>query len=322
MATVTATVTYLLSEQGRRQSLRNGGDGRRVQQVQGSISDQDLDAFVVNDEGQVSFDLTHMHGLDPDFNPGVLLPATKGRFQDGALLWDIVPTWGDLVESVCAFKAETDDMQAADEAHQAKLERVAQQFMDDPSARATRLDKRAAIIGGEQFYGDLAVIVEARRRADFDIEEARKKNRATLAEWVEQHGTENQRQRLSAGLLPWKEAFDAVEDYLFKPTSSFPLYEKFDIGDICMCLSRVEGQTCSPKFQSVDAAELTADEWEQFAAIKTAVEGAQFQLREHRAQCESATEAQMRRGVIVKFSLGQLTFKREFALTLDQDVPF
>ena len=320
MATVTATITYLLSEQGRRESLRTGGDGRRVQEDQGVISDKDLEAFAVGEDGQVSFDMTHMHGCDPDFNPGVLPRASKGRFQDGTIVWDVVPTWEDLLEVVCGFKAESDDMQAAYEAHQAKLERVAQQFLEDPSARATRLDKGAATIAGERFYGDHPVIAEARRRAEIDVDEARKRNRATLAEWVGQHGTENQRQRLAAGLLPWKEAFEAAEDYLFKPTSSFAVYKKFDVGDVCMCLSRAEGETCSPKFQSVDATELTADEWEQFARIKSTVPGAQFQLREHRAQCESASEPQVRRGVIVKFTLGQLTFKREFALT--DELPF
>ena len=38
------------------------------------------------------------------------------------------------------------------------------------------------------------------------------------------------------------------------------------------------------KFQSVDASELTADEWEKFAEIQAAVPGATLQLREHRAQ--------------------------------------
>ena len=60
--------------------------------------------------------------------------------------------------------------------------------------------------------------------------------------------------------------------------------------------------------------DLTAEEWDQFAKIKNRVCDAQFQLREHWAECESDFP-KMRRGVIVKFVVGHLAFKREFALT-------
>jgi hypothetical protein len=85
-------------------------------------------------------------------------------------------------------------------------------------------------------------------------------------------------------------------------------------GAVCECVMFGAEQPCKVKFQSVDATELTAGEWEQFSRLQAAVPGATFQLREHRAQCETAVEPKIRRGAIVKFAMGQLTFKREFAL--------
>ncbi len=73
-------------------------------------------------------------------------------------------------------------------------------------------------------------------------------------------------------------------------------------------------QHCKVKFKSVDATELSAREWEQFSKLKAFAPTAQFVLREHHAQCERG-EPLMKRGVIVKFQVENLTFKREFALT-------
>ena len=49
--------------------------------------------------------------------------------------------------------------------------------------------------------------------------------------------------------------------------------------------------------------------------VLTAAPDATLQLREHRAKCASAVEPMIRRGVIVKFTVDRLTFKREFALS-------
>lgn len=50
------------------------------------------------------------------------------------------------------------------------------------------------------------------------------------------------------------------------------------------------------------------------AAIKRCLPLATFHLREHKADCMSFVPAVVRRGVIVKFAVDNLTFKREFAL--------
>jgi hypothetical protein len=204
--------------------------------------------------------------------------------------------------------------------HHNQLEAIAREFLDDATARPDQINRESVKIKGESFYGDdHPVVLEAKRRAAYDMEELKKANRAMLREWIIRNGSDNQRQRLAADLLPWKEAYESVEAHFFKPLEGFALYQRFDPDEVpCVCEFK-----CNPKFQSVDAIELTADEWEQFAKVQAVVPGAAFQFREHRASCQSSPEPQIvRRGVIVKFLLGPLTFKREFGLTPDVEVPF
>ncbi len=52
-----ARITYQLSESGRKDSLRKGGDGKRRQFETGVVANpKDIDLFVVDDEGNVTFD--------------------------------------------------------------------------------------------------------------------------------------------------------------------------------------------------------------------------------------------------------------------------
>jgi hypothetical protein len=316
---VEVRIRYLLSEQGRRESLLNGGDGHRIQEVTGDVDESDLACFNVDDDGNAGLDLL---GSFHVFSQPALEFSDRARWQDSShtqheyeIHWDVVPSWDDLMDIARQLKKDADNTAGFAAEREKAKEQAGDAFVKDQRARATSVAKDHVLIGEHRFDRYHPVGMAAHRRWQHDQDELKKTNRATLAEWVGQHGTENQRQRLAAGLLPWKEAFDAAEDYLFRPAEGFRLYERFEITDVCLCLSRAEGETCDVKFQSVDATELTADEWEEFSRIKSHLPGAQFQLREHRAQCASVTEAQVRRGVIVKFTMGQLAFKREFVLT-------
>src|SRR5688572_23728029 len=52
-----ARIAYLLGEQGRRESLRRGGDGRFRQELTAVVADADLDAFPVDENGAAALDL-------------------------------------------------------------------------------------------------------------------------------------------------------------------------------------------------------------------------------------------------------------------------
>jgi hypothetical protein len=316
---IPASITYLLSETGRRDSRRKGGNGRRVQEMSGFITENDLDAFRVNDEGQVSVDARTLE-CDPWDTPSII-PAEKGRlvgtasFAVDEIQWDVAPSWEDLLAVARAVKEYAEAMAAEAAEGKKQRDRITQEFIDNPSARATSIERDHVMISGYRFENVEPAAAHARKRWNADQEEIKRSNRATLREWISRIGTENQCQRLLADLLPWKEAYETVEEHLFDPLKDFPLYRRFEPGEVkCVCEAAGEFTACEPKFQSLDATELTADEWDQFCQIKAAVPGAMFQLREHRAQCRKASAPEIRRGVIVKFPEGQLNFRREFAL--------
>lgn len=319
-----ARISYYLSEQGRKDSLRQGGDGKRQQFTLGIVSPNDLEVFVVDEDGGISFDATvapKTFEVDNKHRWALVNKAvSKVSVSVIEVLWDVVPTWDDLLQFARwthDIRKQQDDEQYLEwEAEEAAKERAAYAFLADPNARAEKVSEDYVTIAGHDFWStEERVVVEARARFLRDAEELKKANRATLAEWTAEHGTDNQRQRLAAGLLPWKEVYEAAEEHLYAPLSTFPLYRRFQVEQVCHCLEAGAEKACKVKFQSVDAVELTADEWDRYSKIRAGVPNANFQLREHRAECQIGFGPEMRRGVIVKMSLGKLTFKREFALT-------
>jgi hypothetical protein len=314
-----ATITYRLSRTGQKDSLRKNGDGCREQVATGEVPLDLLDAFVIDADGNVSFDATRAPKQAKDEKYKMVVTVARFGRKGYDVEWDVYPTWDDLLSYVRwadSVEKELDEATYADYLadERARVE-AGHAFMTDPAARPDRVEEDSVRIGGWSFW-ESDIVAEAKRRwaADqADQEEKRQANRRTLAAWIADHGSENQRQRLAAGLLPWREAHAAMEGFLFAPLQEFPLYERFDPADVCIC-ERAGQEACKPKFESVDATELTAEEWDRLSAIQAVVPDGQFQLREHRARCKSRVEPLMRRGVIVKRTVGSLTFKREFAL--------
>jgi hypothetical protein len=308
-------IDYYLSEQGRRDSLLKGGNGHFEQTMFGSINEKDIELFSVDASGLVSFDAT----TTALFWWKASVPASKGHVvtqENGGvpqIHWDIVPSWEDLLAIARQVKAQNDEMEAEDEAVRTKHEQIGEAFINNPEARATKVEQHHVIVDGKRFGEMHPVWFEARKRWKRDQEELKQRNRATLAEWIQQFGDENQQQRLAAQLLPWQEAYDSAEEWFYAHLLPFQQYQRFTSDEVCEC-ARNGGTFCEIKFQSIDATELTADEWERFSEIQAAAPDATFQFREHRARCATAAAPIVRRGVIVKFTMGELGFKREFAL--------
>lgn len=288
------------------------------QEYDAVVPPSDLDAFAVSEDGQVKLDLaqTWFPMEDHDFG----LPEGKAQWVgmsehgEETLQWDVVPTWEDLVATgrqIVAMQARWSDLEKLREQ---ELREIAERFFADPKARATTIERDYVEIEGNRFRNLEAVNVEARKRLAADHEETKKANREQLADWIARHGTDNQRQRLIAGLLPWQEAFDCADEAFFEPLASFALHERIEPGKVCICFDQ-----CEVKFQSIDSAELTAEEWELFARIKAAAPDAEFRVREHRAECVTRDEPLVRRSVVVKFKLGALSFKRQLSLSKGEE---
>lgn len=323
---VQGTIKYQLSAKGRRDSLLSGGDGKREQEQSGPVDESILGSFTLADDGSVSYDLAgDIYQVADD---EIQLPPACSLVRDFRtdLYWDKVPTWDDLI----AVVREIDRVTALENE---LTKESAAEFTSNPQARASQINAAWANIGGRYFaaeselFGD--VYREAVRRREADVAALKKRNRASLAKWIEGNGTPNQRERLAAGLLPWKEAHEAIDasffddDYL-EAVEGVQLYARFDNAAVCVCPRQDEQATCDLKYQASDATELTASEWEQLSLVKKVFDktakdagaSVEYQYREHSAKCVTAPEALIRRGVIVKITLDQLTFKRELALTV------
>jgi len=322
-----ARIFYLLSDEGRKRLLLRGGDGKREQIAYGTPTESDIDLFEIDSDNHVSLDLTRSNCNPHGFSTAYHLEfGEDGPDADdpSTLLWDMVPTWDDLIgfAHAVAARAAKDEEEHDQSMRESEAERqaVAKAFLADPNARAYEVKEKYVTVDGFSFgWGEFAsdpVFDEAVARHERDIEERRNVNRRTLANFIENHGSDNQRQRLAAKLLPWQEAYDSLEAHLYLPLKDFPVYQRFTVEEVCRCRFPPDSfeQFCKPTFKSTDATELAAAEWETLAAIKKCVPLATFQLREHRAACLSELSPSVRRGVIVKFDVDNLKFKREFGL--------
>lgn len=90
-------------------------------------------------------------------------------------------------------------------------------------------------------------------------------------EWTATHLDANARQRWLAGLLPTDEFLGAVREVAFASLANFPRYEKLRNDDI------EHSDECDDVANAIvvsddePAAELTADEWDRFVAIREAI---------------------------------------------------
>lgn len=148
----------------------------------------------------------------------------------------------------------------------------------------------------------LTPLLEARSKQRAAVDEARKKQEARDAEvavvqareatakdnarskalrgWIEKHGDEEQKARMSEGFLPENEILDAVcEELLELP--GFGLYDPLRRGDACdcACAGHVEMTEGAPQY-------LDSSQYEKLQrAREAAPEGSRVEAIEHRAKC-------------------------------------
>ncbi len=72
-------VTYQLDEDGRKASLRQGGDGRLYQQIEGDVTGDDLDVCDVNNDGEVSLSLGALKAPIKDVAEAIKLAREKKK---------------------------------------------------------------------------------------------------------------------------------------------------------------------------------------------------------------------------------------------------
>src|SRR3954463_1357331 len=225
--TLTVTATYLLSEEGRKASLLDGGDGKAVQQLSLQVPANRLHLVTVDDHGVARLK------LKPPYRPDGYNGIVR---VDAAPTYDAPPE----VEELFREAARNHQLERAyhAERHTAKTKRreadherriaVAKAFLGDPSRRAlahpTPTPKRCVLETEDSrvfFDADTdvpparEVPAEAHRRFRADLRAQRERNLRTRAEqliqheekkrfaadWIATHGAPEQRARGQAGVL-------------------------------------------------------------------------------------------------------------------------
>ena len=158
---------------------------------------------------------------------------------------------------------------------------------------------------------------EAEKAAKAAKTAAAERQRIQISTWVWAHGSDNQRSRHTAGLLPETEIIDAIRSEAYAPLADEPRYERLSKEDIC------NGDYGDPDgsgyhddditFDVSAADTLTAAEWDRREALARLIPGAVVTVRRHVGECSECKASVTRTSYLVTLRVGELEFSREYA---------
>jgi hypothetical protein len=247
---LTVTAVYHLSEAGRKASLLAGGDGRAVQRITIEMPANRLHLVSVNGNGIARLKLRPRYELDAEQQVVCI---------DMAPIYDQPPTIDELLRQAArnhqlerAYHAKrTLARDERSDTDRVRRTEIALAFLADKAQRAlvhpSPTPQRCYL---PTRYGHLRfdrvvdtgpardVPKEALRRFRADVKanrERRSRERAehvrlhderwtTMIAWIDEHGTQDQKTRLAARLLPPAEIKEAMADDAFRALSHLPRY--------------------------------------------------------------------------------------------------
>lgn len=346
--TLSVTAIYLLSENGRKASLLAGGDGHAVQQIALQVPANRLHLVSVDKQGAARLKLRPRFEMDDD----------RGIVRiDAAPLYDAPPTTEELYRAAAknhelesAYYAERVAQRSKrSDDDRARSESVAEAFLADKGQRAVAhpppSPKRCYIITDRgRLLFDVTtdqglakdVPPEAHRRFRADIrtkEERNRQDRAAqlalheekkrfIADWVAVNGTDEQKARQAAGVLPMAEAIEGITQQAFAVNGRLPLYtrdgaerlQKF-LRESSGLVDTVVGPT-DVAVRSTNAVKATAAQWAVVQDLQKLVPDANVVLREHvlssKRHQESASLTVF--GVLVTKRQGPFVLRREYVV--------
>lgn len=342
---------YQLSEAGRKASLLAGGDGRALQQLTVQVPTTRLHLVSVDAKGVARLKLRPRFQMDAD--------QRVVRF-DAAPTYDAPPTLDDLFREAArnhelerVYQAERTVARAKKrDAERDRRSQLAEAFLEDKTQRAlvhpAPSPKRCVLAADQgRVFFDVAtdeglardVPPEAHRRFRADLQAKKEQNQRErvaqlalheekkryIAEWIEEHGSPDQKERQAAGLLPMKEAIEAITDHAFEAAAP-SRYQRDGV-------ERLEGHLrsarhCPPDFVVTpgdllvvcsSAVSATAAQWRQIQQLQAALPKATVALREHRLMSKRIASAPplLVFSAIATMRLGPLVARREFQVTND-----
>lgn len=348
--TLTVVATFRLSEEGRKLSLLQGGDGKALQQI--SIAVPTTRLHLVN----VSADGTAILKLQPQYH---LMADDRVVRNDSPPTYDAPPTLDDLFRDAARnHQLERSytigRSQERDRARENRFEahqRLAERFLSSPEMRALRHPKptprqcyiavngRPVLFDTKQ-HRDFArqVPPEAHRRFMED-ERARSQRGAALfeqnmalhherlrfiANWISERGTPDQKARHAAGVLPMKEFMEALADERFA-TVAGTVHARDGVERLQRHLRKfpryarvvVTRENLSVTTSIADT--VKSAHWALKEQLEAAFPDAKMTLRVHRIGLREDPTAPTitQLGVLVFVPVGPFTVKREFVVPDD-----
>ena len=343
--TLTVTATYLLSEEGRKASLLDGGDGKAVQQLSLQVPANRLHLVSVDAHGVARLKLRPRYQLDGE-NGVVRL--------DMAPTYDAPPDIEELFREAArnhqlerAYHAER---QAAKvkrrEADQERRSAIAKAFLSDPTKRAlahpTPSTKRCVVESeGARIFFDADtdsspgrdVPAEAHRRFRADLRGKREQNLKTradqlaqheekktfAAEWIAANGTSEQQVRQAAGVLPIEEAIETMTDHAFAPLADRRRYVADGVLRIQETVNGRLGSAAATisstdvEVTSTNAETMTSVQWAAVNEIRNILPESTVVLRVHSVSWKTdRTITVPCFGILVTQRFGPFTLRREF----------
>ena len=346
--TLTVTATYLLSEEGRKASLLDGGDGKAVQQLSLQVPANRLHLVSVDANGVARLKLRPRYQLDGDNGIARI---------DAAPTYDAPPDVEELFREAArnhqlerAYQSERQASKIKSrEADQERRTNIAKTFLSDQTRRAlvhpTPSPTRCVIETeeGRVFFDaatDLApardVPPEAHRRFRADLRAKRDQNLKTRAEqlaqheekkrfaatWIAEHGTPEQRARAAAGVLPIEEAIEAMADHAFAPLADRRRYMSDGTSRIQETVNNSLGSADTTisatdvAVTSTNAETMTSAQWAAVNEIRNTLPEATVVLRVHSVSWKKdRTITVPCFGILVTQRFGPFTLRREFQVS-------
>lgn len=339
---------YTLTEAGRKASLLSGGDGRAQQVLELQLPTTRLHLVTVDAQGRARLKLAPRYELGED---------QRVVRRNGPPAYDAPPSLDDLFRDAARnhelerlFRTERIALQHRRRDEDQDYRRtVAEAFFADHTQRAlphpiptpTRCfvgTERGRVMfdtssdvgrsrdlpaeAWRRFRRDLALKKEHNREERARQEALRAEKLKAIDAWVTAYGSEDQRARYAAGLLPEVEVIEALTDEAFACVADRPRYTMDGVGRLEAHLRQVTGRTdiiVAPADLVVtgsDADSATPAQWSVIESLHRALPDAKVILRAHRLSWrkEPALPALVVHGVLVTRRVGPFNLRREFAV--------
>jgi hypothetical protein len=343
---LTVTATYLLSEDGRKNSLLAGGDGRAVQQLSIHVPTSRLHLVSVDNEGVARLKLQPRYERDGDQR--IIRSDTPPTYDSPPSIEDLYKEAARNHELERAYHQQRSVARIERRDAQRQLRtQLAQAFLSDRAQRAlvhpapspkrcylTSLHGRVLFDVSTDDGLAKEVPPEAHRRFRADLRTRREENlrqraeqlalheekQRVIAEWIAAHGTPEQRSRQAAGVLPIAEAIELMADEAFAAIADQPRYVRDGVERLQAQLRQL------PQYAAVvltavdlvvtskDVNHATAAQWALMQRLSGAVPDSTVTLRMHRLAWKHDANAPTLTvyGALVTRKMGPFTFRREY----------